>query len=62
MLSAIIYGLRISIGVGVTSTLIALVIGMSVGLLAGYAGGRIEAADHAHRRHPAVVSRRSCSR
>ena len=43
MLSAIIYGLRISIGVGVTSTLIALAIGMSVGLLAGYAGGRTEA-------------------
>ncbi|HZH08172.1 MAG TPA: ABC transporter permease [Lautropia sp.] len=43
MLSAIIYGLRISIGVGVASTLIALVIGMSVGLLAGYAGGRTEA-------------------
>ena len=43
MLSAIIYGLRISIGVGVTSTLIALAIGMSVGLLAGYVGGRTEA-------------------
>jgi peptide/nickel transport system permease protein len=43
MLSAIIYGLRISIGVGVASTLIALAIGMSVGLLAGYAGGRTEA-------------------
>ena len=43
MLSAIIYGLRISIGVGLTSTLIALAIGMSVGLLAGYAGGRTEA-------------------
>ena len=43
MLSAIIYGLRISIGVGVTSTLIALAIGMSVGLLAGYVCGRTEA-------------------
>jgi peptide/nickel transport system permease protein len=43
MLSAIIYGLRISIGVGVSSTLIALAIGMSVGLLAGYVGGRTEA-------------------
>ena len=43
MLSAIIYGLRISIGVGLVSTLIALAIGMSVGLLAGYAGGRTEA-------------------
>jgi peptide/nickel transport system permease protein len=43
MLSAIIYGLRISIGVGLASTLIALAIGMSVGLLAGYVGGRTEA-------------------
>jgi len=43
MLSAIIYGLRISIGVGVASTLIALAIGMTVGLLAGYVGGRTEA-------------------
>ena len=43
MLSAIFYGLRISIGVGVLATMIALAIGMSVGLLAGYAGGRTEA-------------------
>jgi len=43
MLSAILYGLRISVMVGVTSTVIALAIGLSLGLLAGYAGGRIEA-------------------
>lgn len=43
MLSAIIYGLRISIGVGIAATLLALAIGMSVGLLAGYVGGRTEA-------------------
>ena len=43
MLSAIIYGLRISLGVGIAATLIALAIGMSVGLLAGYVGGRTEA-------------------
>jgi peptide/nickel transport system permease protein len=43
MLSAILYGLRISVMVGATSTVIALAIGLSLGLLAGYAGGRIEA-------------------
>jgi len=43
MLSAILYGLRISVMVGVTSTVIAMAIGLSLGLIAGYAGGRIEA-------------------
>jgi len=43
MLSAILYGLRISVMVGVSSTVIALAIGLSLGLLAGYAGGRLEA-------------------
>jgi len=43
MLSAILYGLRISVMVGVVSTVIALAIGLSLGLLAGYAGGRTEA-------------------
>ncbi len=42
MLSAIIYGLRISLGVAATSTLIALAIGMSVGLVAAYFGGRVD--------------------
>ena len=42
MLSAILYGLRISMMVGVVSTVIALAIGLSLGLLAGYAGGRTE--------------------
>ena len=40
--SAILYGLRISLSVGVTSGIIALLIGMAVGLLAAYAGGRVE--------------------
>ncbi len=42
MLSAMIYGLRISIGVGVSATLLALAIGMTAGLIAGYVGGRVE--------------------
>ncbi len=41
--SAILYGLRISIWVGVASTAIALAIGLLLGLLAGYAGGRTDA-------------------
>lgn len=43
MLSAILYGLRISVGVGVASTLLALGIGGALGLVAGYAGGKVEA-------------------
>jgi len=43
MLSAILYGLRISLGVGAMSTLAALAIGMAVGLIAGYAGGWLDA-------------------
>jgi peptide/nickel transport system permease protein len=42
LLSAIMYGLRISLGVGVTSALIALSIGCCIGLLAAYYGGRID--------------------
>ncbi|HWU98689.1 MAG TPA: ABC transporter permease [Oxalicibacterium sp.] len=42
MLSAILYGVRISITVGVTSTVIALALGLALGLLAGYAGGRVD--------------------
>jgi peptide/nickel transport system permease protein len=43
MLSAILYGLRISLGVGVASGVIALAIGTAVGLLAAYRGGWIDA-------------------
>ena len=42
MLSAIFYGLRISLAVGATSTILALCIGLTMGLLAAYAGGRVE--------------------
>ena len=42
MLSAIFYGLRISLMVGAASTVLALVIGLTMGLTAAYFGGRIE--------------------
>ncbi len=42
MLSGIIYGLRISIGVGLASTLGGLAIGLLLGLLAGHFGGWVD--------------------
>jgi len=42
MLSAIFYGLRISLAVGAASTVLALVIGLAAGLTAAYFGGRFE--------------------
>ena len=42
MLSAIIYGLRVSLGIGAVSTIVALAIGGGLGLLAAYRGGRLE--------------------
>jgi peptide/nickel transport system permease protein len=42
MLSAIFYGLRISLGVGVASTVLALALGLAMGLTAAYVGGRVE--------------------
>ena len=44
VLSAILYGLRISLAVGAMSSVVALVIGAALGLLAAYAGGRIDSA------------------
>jgi len=41
--SAIVYGMRLSLFIGLTSGLIALVIGSMIGLLAGFSGGRTEA-------------------
>ncbi len=43
MLSAMLYGLRISLFVGVLSGLIAILIGMALGLVAAYVGGWIDA-------------------
>ena len=42
MLSAILYGLRISLSVGVTSTIVAFAIGLAAGLAAAYFGGRTD--------------------
>ena len=42
VLSAIMYGMRISLLVGVLSVLFAIVVGIAFGLLAGYAGGVID--------------------
>ncbi len=42
MLSAIFYGLRISLAVGVISTTFALIIGLTMGLTAAYFGGKFE--------------------
>ena len=42
LVSAMIYGLRISLSVGVMSGLVAMIIGAAVGLVAAYFGGRAE--------------------
>lgn len=42
MLSAIFYGLRISIAVGISSVFISMTIGLIVGLCGGYFGGRVD--------------------
>jgi peptide/nickel transport system permease protein len=42
MLSAILYGLRISLAVGVVATVLGLLIGIAAGLPAAYLGGRTE--------------------
>ncbi len=42
LLSAMLYGLRISLAVGVASGVIAMVLGAGIGLLAAYVGGRTE--------------------
>ncbi len=43
VLSTIMYGARISLGVGLASVLLSLVLGVSSGLVAGYLGGRLDA-------------------
>ena len=43
ILSAIMYGARISLLVGLASVLLSVLIGVSLGLLAGFVGGRLDA-------------------
>jgi peptide/nickel transport system permease protein len=43
ILSALMYGARISLLVGIASVLLSIVIGVSLGLLAGFLGGRTDA-------------------
>jgi len=40
--SAIVYGMRLSLSIGLISGVLALIVGALIGLLAGYFGGRIE--------------------
>src|SRR3970040_2889623 len=42
MVSAILYRLRVSLGVGVLSTVVALALGMAIGLISAYAGGWLD--------------------
>ena len=42
LLSAIIFGLRVSLFVGLTAVILAMVLGVSLGLLAGFRGGWID--------------------
>jgi len=43
ILSTIMHGARISLGVGLASVLLSLVLGVTAGLLSGYYGGRLDA-------------------
>ena len=43
LLSAILYGLRISIQIGLAAGFVSLTIGATLGILAAYVGGRVEA-------------------
>jgi peptide/nickel transport system permease protein len=43
VLSAIIYGMRLSLLIGIAAVFLSMVIGVGLGLLSGYAGGRLDA-------------------
>ena len=43
LLSAIMYGTRISLFVGFASVLVSMVVGVALGLLSGFAGGKVDA-------------------
>ena len=62
VLSRVIYAYRVSLGVAVGSTLLAFLVGVPLGLYAGYHGGWVDTVDHAAHRHGARAARRCCSR
>ncbi len=43
LLSAIIYGLRVSLAIGLSAVFISLILGVSLGLISGYVGGATDA-------------------
>jgi peptide/nickel transport system permease protein len=43
VLSALMYGARISLFIGVVSVVLSMLVGVTLGLISGYAGGRIDA-------------------
>jgi len=43
MLSAILYGLRISIAIGLFAVIVQMGLGIAIGLISGYIGGRVDA-------------------
>ncbi|MCS6944079.1 MAG: ABC transporter permease [Sutterellaceae bacterium] len=43
VLSAILFGMRISLVIGVASVLLSMVVGVTIGLVSGYVGGRLDA-------------------
>ncbi len=43
VLSAVIYGMRISLVIGIASVLLSILAGVAIGLVSGYAGGRLDA-------------------
>ena len=55
-----VYGGRLSLLCGVVPVFLALLIGGILGVLAGYAGGIVNSADHARRWTCSTPSRRSC--
>ena len=43
VLSAIMYGMRISLMIGVSAVIVSMIAGIALGLLAGYVGGKVDA-------------------
>ena len=59
-MSRLFYGARISLLIGFAAMLISGVIGTTLGVLAGYFGGRIDMVRDLHHHHEAFDARRAC--